>query len=103
KCRRHEPTAYQSPQLRPPVPPKHKYAMDKRATRKETKHLRKDFERRNAALIQPYPTEERRGAITPSPGQDMQPRLVRLSDVQPEEVVWLWQHRIPCGKLTLLE
>ncbi|HLK10047.1 MAG TPA: AAA family ATPase [Candidatus Binatia bacterium] len=85
------------------MPPKHKYAMVKGATRKETQHLRKEFERRNAAQIQPYPLEERRGAFNPLAGHEVQPKLVRLTDVQPEEVVWLWKDRIPCGKLTLLE
>src|SRR5439155_9315396 len=100
---RSEAKAYRRRHDRVPLPPKHKYALVKGATRKETQHLRKEFEKRNAALIQPYPSEERRGALTPLPGQDTQPRLVRLSDVQPEEVTWLWQDRVPCGKLTLLE
>jgi hypothetical protein len=30
-------------------------------------------------------------------------RLTRLADVEPEEVHWRWLHRIPEGKLTLLE
>jgi hypothetical protein len=29
-------------------------------------------------------------------------RLVRMSDVQPEQVRWLWPSRVPLGKLTLL-
>jgi hypothetical protein len=29
--------------------------------------------------------------------------LVRLSEVQPERVAWLWEGRIPLGKLTLLD
>src|SRR5439155_328509 len=94
---RREAKAYQRRLVRVPLPPKHKYVLVKGATRKETKHLRKLFTERNAAQIQPYPTEERRGALTPSPGQDGQPKLVRLADVRPEEVVWLWQDRIPCG------
>ncbi len=28
--------------------------------------------------------------------------LKRMSDVEPEEVGWLWENRLPCGKLTLL-
>lgn len=32
-----------------------------------------------------------------------QPVLVRVSDVEREEVVWLWESRVPLGKLTLLE
>ena len=32
-----------------------------------------------------------------------QPVLVRVSDVEREEVAWLWEGRIPLGKLTLLE
>lgn len=31
------------------------------------------------------------------------PELVRLSDVQPETISWLWKDRIPRGKLTLLD
>ncbi len=31
------------------------------------------------------------------------PRLVRLSDVEPESVEWLWEPYVPVGKLTLLE
>ena len=31
------------------------------------------------------------------------PRLVRLSDVKPERVSWLWPGRIPFGKLTVLD
>lgn len=31
------------------------------------------------------------------------PVIVRLADVEPEEVDWLWQPYIPLGKLTLLE
>ena len=30
-------------------------------------------------------------------------RMVRLSEVEPEEIDWLWSGRIPYGKLTLLE
>ena len=29
--------------------------------------------------------------------------LVRLSEVEPEEVKWLWPGRIPLGKLTILD
>ena len=29
-------------------------------------------------------------------------RTRRLSDVEPEDVTWLWQDRIPFGKLTLI-
>src|SRR3989442_208835 len=59
--------AYERGLDRIPVPPKHKYVLVKGATRKETQHLRKLFEKRNAALIQPYPHEEQRGAVTASP------------------------------------
>ncbi|BCQ08246.1 DNA repair protein RadA [Mycobacterium heckeshornense] len=31
------------------------------------------------------------------------PRLVRLSDVQPQRIEWLWPGRIPLGKLTILD
>lgn len=30
------------------------------------------------------------------------PNVVRLSDVAPEKVMWLWQNKIPLGKVTLL-
>ncbi|MDB4786861.1 AAA family ATPase [Planctomycetaceae bacterium] len=30
------------------------------------------------------------------------PKIIRLSDVEPEEVCWLWQARIAIGKLTLI-
>ncbi|MFH1108727.1 MAG: AAA family ATPase [Planctomycetota bacterium] len=30
------------------------------------------------------------------------PVIVRLDEVTPRKVLWLWHHRIPCGKLTLL-
>jgi hypothetical protein len=33
----------------------------------------------------------------------LQPRLVRLADVDPESVQWLWEPYIPLGKITLLE
>lgn len=35
--------------------------------------------------------------------RDPQPVVVRLSDVEPEEVFWLWEPYIPLGKLTFLE
>lgn len=48
--------------------------------------------------------------LTPSTPQEATPipfsgipGLVRLSDVQPEIVQWLWRGRIPLGKLTILE
>jgi len=44
-----------------------------------------------------------RGALAPPSLLPAQPKMVRLSDVTPEEVVWLWKDRIPCAKLTLLE
>lgn len=31
------------------------------------------------------------------------PRLVRLADVEPEEVQWLWRGRVPLGKLTVID
>ena len=43
----------------------------------------------------PEPTESQRAAGAPI--------LVRMSDVEPEEVSWLWHPFIPVGKLTLLE
>jgi hypothetical protein len=32
-----------------------------------------------------------------------QPRLLRVSDVEPKPVEWLWKHRIPLGKVTILD
>jgi len=37
------------------------------------------------------------------PKKERSPIAVRISDVQREEVTWLWQHRIPRGKLTIIE
>ncbi len=42
-----------------------------------------------------------RGAPEPTP-DDRAPRLARLSDVEPVAVEWLWQDRIPVGRLTVL-
>lgn len=36
-------------------------------------------------------------------GQGKSPSLIRLADVEPESVEWLWPGRIPLGKLSLLE
>ena len=47
------------------------------------------------AVIESWRPEERRAA----PG----PRLVRLSSVKPERVRWLWERRVPLGKLTVLD
>lgn len=35
--------------------------------------------------------------------EDTTPEIVRLSDVEPETVRWLWPNRIPLGKLTILD
>src|SRR4051812_24587492 len=35
--------------------------------------------------------------------QPLPPGLIRLADVAPEEVRWLWSGRIPMGKVTILE
>jgi AAA domain len=37
------------------------------------------------------------------PKKERSPIAVRISDVQREEVTWLWHHRIPRGKLTIIE
>jgi len=45
---------------------------------------------------------------TPTEGESVdddgsaRPRLIRLSDVKPEPLRWLWPNRIPLGKLTLI-
>jgi putative DNA primase/helicase len=41
-------------------------------------------------------------AVTARTTGDGAPVLVRLSDVEPREVSWLWEGRIPRGRLTLL-
>ena len=41
-------------------------------------------------------------SLTPK-GKIIEPILVNLSSVKREEVEWLWQDRIPLGKLTLIE
>ena len=47
------------------------------------------------------------GAVGPTgDGKDSvekRPIIVRVRDVEPESVSWLWQDRIPLGKLTLLD
>lgn len=40
---------------------------------------------------------------TPSKQATWAPRLIRMSDVQPERVSWLWDPFLPIGKLTFLE
>jgi len=44
-------------------------------------------------------TTKKRGATKPKP----QALITRLSDVEPQDVAWLWHPYIPLGKLTLLE
>lgn len=57
---------------------------------------RRDAETRDIALASVEPTVH---------GHDDEPaaRIVRLSDVMPERVGWLWPARIPLGKLTVLD
>ena len=40
------------------------------------------------------------GGTSPAPEPGL--ILIRLADVEPEDVTWLWRDRIPAGKLTLL-
>lgn len=40
--------------------------------------------------------------IDKTKGAKTQPVLINMADVEPEEVQWLWQGRIPMGKLSLL-
>ena len=35
--------------------------------------------------------------------KEQTPNTIRVSEVEREEVSWLWQHRIPKGKLTIIE
>jgi Bifunctional DNA primase/polymerase, N-terminal/AAA domain/Primase C terminal 1 (PriCT-1) len=46
---------------------------------------------------------KRRETKATGPKQERTPITVRVSDVQREEVSWLWHHRIPRGKLTIIE
>lgn len=46
---------------------------------------------------------EQRAAVGKETKSERSPVVVRLSDVQREEVSWLWQDRIPIGKLTLFD
>ena len=54
------------------------------------------------ALVAAAPPEAATTPPTPSTPFTEGPKLVRLVDVEPEEVTWLWPGRIPCGKLTIL-
>lgn len=51
-----------------------------------------------------------RSGPAPLYGEDVEPHrnsdsgeLVRLSEVEPERVKWLWPSRIPCGRMTILD
>ena len=46
---------------------------------------------------------KRRETKATEPKKERTPITVRVSDVQREEVSWLWHHRIPRGKLTIIE
>jgi archaellum biogenesis ATPase FlaH len=46
---------------------------------------------------------KRREAKATEPKKERTPITVRVSDVRREEVSWLWHHRIPRGKLTIVE
>jgi archaellum biogenesis ATPase FlaH len=46
---------------------------------------------------------KRREAKATEPKKERTPITVRVSDVRREEVSWLWHHRIPRGKLTIIE
>jgi len=49
------------------------------------------------------PAEKSKNESTGGTGKTRSPITVRISDVQREEVTWLWHHRIPRGKLTIIE
>lgn len=49
------------------------------------------------------PNEDRGQAPNPAPPPAPQLVTIRLADVQPEAVEWLWPARIPLGKLTILQ
>ncbi|MCC7242406.1 MAG: AAA family ATPase [Acidobacteria bacterium] len=42
------------------------------------------------------------GVVVPSPTPPIVPVVVRLADVQPEAVTWIWPGRLAAGKITLL-
>ena len=44
-----------------------------------------------------------KGAQEYAPSEGRTPTLVRMIDVEPQEVEWLWYPYIPIGKLTILE
>ena len=44
----------------------------------------------------------RNSSTMASAGRNKDPILVRMSDVKPQEIDWLWKGRIPVGRLTLL-
>lgn len=51
----------------------------------------------------PIGRERSRRPIGPSRPLHLTPQIVRLSDVTPEDIEWLWAGRIPFGKVTLLD
>jgi hypothetical protein len=63
-------------------------------------HTREDL----LALVHAAPPFSPVEAVSSSPqgGSVAQPVLVRLADVQPEPVTWLWPGRVAAGKLALL-
>lgn len=55
-------------------------------------------------LLIEHPAQTARRALSAQPAPAIeQPIGIRLSDVQPEQVSWLWPGRIPYGKLTVLD
>lgn len=59
-----------------------------------------DFEQAVKEHDSTAPDRERKPA---RPQKQRQPDVVTLSEVEPEEVQWLWEPYIPLGKLTLLD
>ena len=47
--------------------------------------------------------QPRESKVESEPKKERSPITVRISDVQREEVSWLWNHRIPRGKLTFID
>ena len=45
----------------------------------------------------------RKAALRSEPGREPLGHTVRLSDVVPESLRWLWKDRIPAGKITVLD
>lgn len=61
----------------------------------------------SSVITDPYadvpPPDQEPGDSTPETASEPRLSTIRLSDVQPERVSWLWPGRIPAGKLVTLD